>query len=74
MSATATLFALVALTPAALGSSAAPRAAEIALALCNGGSITIPTGGGESVPGENAPCCAKACHATCSRKRMDRAK
>lgn len=74
MSASATLLALIALAPVAFGAAAAPRKAELSLALCNGGSVTVPIGGGQETPSEgNSPGCAKACHSGCSRKRTDRA-
>lgn len=67
------LFALAALFPAAAGTGPAPR--TIIAKLCSSGgaaqTVTIPLD--RSLPGsggENAPCCAKGCHAGGSRKRF----
>jgi len=67
------LLALGALAPAALGSAASATRDEMTLALCSGGSLTIPIGGGQNAPDEDGDGCAKGCHAGCSRKRIDRA-
>jgi hypothetical protein len=67
----AALFAALALLPAMVGPlAAAERSLEVAL--CNGGSVSLPLGG-EPAPEEGSrPCCAKGCHSSSSRKRFDR--
>lgn len=61
------LFALIAMIPA--GCNIAPAAAHgLAVPLCGGGSVTIPTGQNE-IPGKDVPgCCAKGCHSSQRRK------
>ena len=65
-----TLFGIVALIPAALGSAPA-HAATLALPLCDGGhaggSVTVPLGHAPLPGPDSAGCCAKGCHG--SRKR-----
>jgi hypothetical protein len=65
-------FAALALLPAMAGPLPAAQAATLNLALCSGGSMSIPA----EAPGPangNSPCCAKGCHNGSSRKRLDRA-
>lgn len=66
------LLALVALVPAMTGPIAAQQGAAI-VALCGGGSISIPLGGAPAPGDGNAPCCAKGCHSGQSRKRLGHA-
>ena len=62
---------LAALIPAMTGPIPA-EARQISLALCGGGSLSIP-GAPQSPPGNGAtPCCAKGCHREENRKRLDR--
>ncbi|WP_126174051.1 hypothetical protein [Altericroceibacterium xinjiangense] len=62
------LMASVALIPAMAGPLQAQSHA-LTLALCGGGVIPLD----QPVPGSgNAPCCAKGCHTSSSRKRFDR--
>ncbi len=70
----APIIALAALIPAMAGplpSTSKPITLE--LALCSGGSVTVPIGG-NAPPGEgSSPCCAKGCHSGDQRKkRFDR--
>lgn len=66
------LLAFAALVPAMTGPNAAERQDAVRVALCAGGSVSIPLDGSPA-PGErNAPCCAKGCHAGQSRKRLAR--
>ncbi len=76
------LFALLALFPALTGPLPASTQGgpSIIVALCNGGSIEIPLGDGESGTdkeggdkegGDNAPCHPQGCHGTSCRKRFD---
>ena len=66
--------ALAALLPAM---TAAPvpldgTAGGITLALCAGGSITIPANGPDSpARGGTAPCCAKGCHGSERKRKID---
>ena len=66
------LFAAAALLPAMTGSPVAEQArgGVLALALCNGGSVTVPLGGERQGRG-TAPCCAKGCHTSDKRRRID---
>lgn len=64
----ATAMVMVALFPAIVGPLpvTAASALTLELALCNGGSVSIPVeGNGPAVP-VTTPCCAKGCH---SRRR-----
>lgn len=73
MSRPSLLFAAAALLPAMTApAEGTPLAAAGALivALCNGGSMSVPAGGG-SQPG-SACCCAKGCRTETRRKRIDR--
>lgn len=68
------LFALVAMVPASLNAAPASQLA-IATPACAGGerTIIIPMQPGAPVRPDGQPCCAKGCHAECSRKRNLRA-
>lgn len=71
MSGRLSLFAALALLPAMVGPL--PAAAQsLTVALCNGGSLTIPAGGSAPLGGSQGPCCAKGCHSGQSRKRLDK--
>lgn len=67
------LFALAALVPAALAPSPAMASASLSVVLCNGQAdapvLRIPL---RRAPlrGDDGGCCAKGCHAGCSRKRV----
>jgi len=65
------LIGSLALIPAAVGPLPA-SARSFAVALCGGGSVTLPASpaGGPADP--PAPCCAKGCHGGSQRKRIDR--
>ena len=68
---TAAALALLALLPAMTGPlAAAERSLEVAL--CNGGSLSLPLGGTPAPAEGSRPCCAKGCHSSSSRKRFDR--
>lgn len=70
MSPAAILLAAVSLVPAMTGPLAAGRAREAMIALCGGGTISIPLDGAPA-PGEgNGPCCAEGCHSRQLRKRL----
>jgi hypothetical protein len=64
------LFAAMALIPAmtapANGTPQLSVAGALVVALCNGGSMTVPVGPASPQPA--TPCCAKGC----GRKRIDR--
>lgn len=72
MKATLALFGLLALVPAVTGPAPA-RAQTLAMALCGGGTVTVPVtpAGAPGMP--QGPCCAKGCHSSSSRKRIDKA-
>ena len=64
-------YSLCALIPLALSTSPSARENNVLVArLCNGGAIEIPLDR-EPEPQPGAPCAAKACHASSSRKRFD---
>lgn len=65
----ATLFGLTALLPAALNAATPAADHALSVALCSGGTITLPVG---PAPREGEGCCTKACHTGCSRKRSNR--
>lgn len=67
------LFAITALFPAMTGPFPADRARVMTVMLCGGGSAAVPLGSGAPAGDGSAPCCAKGCHSSCSRKRIDRA-
>lgn len=73
MSSPALLLAAISLVPAMTGPLAGEQAREIAIALCNGGSISIPLGQDPTQGDENGAHCAKGCHSTRPRKSVDRA-
>jgi len=61
------LMALAALAPAMIGPLPA-RAGSIVVALCGGGTTSVPI----APQGAPGPCCAKGCRNGASRKRIDR--
>lgn len=63
-------FALLALLPASFGPLPA-TAKTIEARQCGGGIVSIPIPMREPTP--TAPCHSEGCHASCSRKRIDRA-
>ncbi len=65
--------AAVSLVPAMIGPFASSDQSAAMIALCGGGAITLPVNSGPSPAEGNAPCCAKGCHASRSRKSVDRA-
>lgn len=68
------IFAAAALVPAMTGSpgvASAEQTRSVTLALCSGGGMTVPLGHGQPAPG-TAPCCAKGCHSSGQRRRIDR--
>jgi hypothetical protein len=68
------IFAAAALVPAMTApSEGAPQVstgAALAVALCNGGTLSLPLGSG--APPATAPCCAKGFPGSDKRKRIDR--
>lgn len=68
MTRSASLFAALALLPALCGPAIA-RTASLELALCGGGTTSIPLRDGLPPVGE--PCCAKGCHAQRKRREGD---
>lgn len=65
----ATLFGLTALLPAALNAATPAPDHALAVALCSGGTISLPL---VPAPRDGEGCCTKACHTGCSRKRSNR--
>lgn len=65
----ASVFALLALTPAGLTASPPSELHSITAALCSGGKIRIPA---SPLPRDPDGCHGKACHAGCARKRLAR--
>jgi len=64
--------AILVLVPAMTGPIPAASASALDVALCGGGSLSIPLN--TPAPGNgSSPCCAKGCHGSSSRKRLDRA-
>ncbi|PEQ13829.1 hypothetical protein B2G71_05835 [Novosphingobium sp. PC22D] len=68
---TIALAALLAMVPAMIGAPPA-QAKGLSVALCSGGTVTIPAAPPRGPADQQSPCCAKACHSGCSRKRFDR--
>jgi len=68
------LMAATALIPAMTGPAPQEGQAALVLALCNGGTITVQTGGNGEAPAgpQTGPCCAKGCHTGDRRKALDR--
>ena len=70
----ALLFAAAALVPAMTApSESGPQLSTVGalvVALCNGGSMTVPLGSGS--PPATPCCCAKGCRTGAKRKRIDR--
>ncbi len=63
---------LLAMVPAMVGP--VPLAARsVTVALCSGGVTTIPLDQPAAPGTGTTPCCAKGCHTSSSRKRLDRA-
>ena len=74
MSHLAEAFAMIAMVPA-LTNAPVPRsgqAAQIVLALCQGGQLAIDTGKGAPMPQGVSPCCAKGCRNSKRREKLDR--
>jgi hypothetical protein len=67
------LFAAIALLPAMTGPLAGTEPASLQVALCAGGAVSIPFEDSPAPRDGIAPCCAKGCHSSSSRKRFDRA-
>ena len=69
------LFALIAITPAALATSPAAATQVLAVSICNGDGVTrtvsLPVPHKPSRNGDD-PCCMKGCHAGGNRKRIVR--
>ena len=66
-------FAALALLPAMVGPIVPQaQAGALSLALCGGGTLSIPLNSPAPANG-SSPCCAKGCHNGSSRKRLDRA-
>lgn len=71
MSPASALFSAMALLPAMAGQlPGLLRDGTVIVALCSGGTVTIPLGEG-NLPRGDAPCCAKGCHGGEKRKRFD---
>ena len=68
----AAFFAILTLLPAMTGPTAAQER-QLDVALCNGGSLSIPLNGAPEPADGSKPCCAKGCHSSSCRKRFDRA-
>lgn len=63
------LLATIAMIPAMVGPAPAKAGATLVMALCNGGTIVVPVGGGDTPAGpQQGPCCAKGCHSGDRRK------
>ena len=69
----ATLLAAIALLPAMTGPLGGAEHRSLNLSLCAGGTVTLPLEGSPTPQDGTAPCCAKGCHSSSSRKRLDRA-
>ena len=67
------LFAAIALLPAMAGPFANAERQSLQVSLCAGGAISIPLEESPVPQDGTAPCCAKGCHSSSSRKRLDRA-
>lgn len=67
------LFGLIAMIPAALGTSPASAAGSLAVPLCTGDGqvlmVNVPIRSSDVPGGQTSGCCAKGCHASSSRKR-----
>jgi len=63
--------ALAALLPVMIGPLPAPPGPTLTMQLCNGGTITIPVGGGKPAPERD--CHPKGCHAgTCREDKWSK--
>jgi hypothetical protein len=63
--------ALAALVPVMIGPLPAEPGRTLTMHLCNGGTITIPIGGGN--PAQDPDCHPKGCHAgTCRQKGKEK--
>lgn len=74
----ASLVALAALLPVMAGApalaSAGGNGRALVVEICGGGTATIPLGGKDDTPNpDKMPDCAKACHSSDKRRRLDRA-
>ena len=70
------VFAAAALLPAMTGvpsEAGSERARSLVLALCGGGLLAVPLGGGDPPAPGTVPSCAKGCHAGGRRRHNDRA-
>lgn len=66
------LLGALALVPAMIGPLEA-EARSLVAPLCGGGAVSIPMAPSDAPPGPvQGPCCAKGCHNSSSRKRLDR--
>ena len=65
-------FVAVALIPAMTGSLVAASPQAIMVALCGGGTMAVPSGAPQLPGSANTPCCAKGCHGSSERRRLDR--
>ena len=65
-------FAVMALFPAMTGPLPGAGYGALNVALCGGGSLSIPLNSPARANG-SSPCWAKGCHGGSSRKRLDRA-
>jgi hypothetical protein len=64
------LLAALALVPAMIGPAQARAGTALVIALCGGGTTTLPVNGGsdrDQGP-QQGPCCAKGCHGGDRRK------
>lgn len=64
------VLAALALVPAMVGPAPARAETTLVIALCGGGTTTLPVGGGsdrDQAP-QQGPCCAKGCHGGERRK------
>ena len=69
----AALFAVMALVPAVVGPLEGATQRNLQVSLCAGGAVSIPLEETPAPQDGTAPCCAKGCHSSASRKRFDRA-
>ena len=69
----ATLLAAIALLPAMTGPLGGAEQRSLDVSLCAGGTVSLPLEESPAPRDGTAPCCAKGCHSSSSRKRLDRA-
>jgi hypothetical protein len=67
------LFAALALLPAMTGPIGGAEQASLQVLLCGGGAMSTPLEGSPAPRDGTAPCCAKGCHSSSSRRRLDHA-